>query len=203
MEYISYSISLNIPNTVFLIQGDQEDGDTNACIRDICDEAKPCLLLHAHGFLVSQIWDTTLHLSCLPNKWHDALRFWAFLRPFPSATLAMVDCSRSCSCLRRSFHSWLTSLFVIVRYFARCFLRCPRCHHFDAASVVRCRFFASCRKHFAHFAISDEILRPHRVCDLCEGFFAVETFFPSSKKKVSCKALYHGVFSNRLNIFFC
>ena len=125
----------------------------------------------------------------------------AFLRPFSSATLAMVDCFRSCFCLRRSFHSWLTSLFVIVRYFARCFLRCPRCHDCDAASVVRCRFFASCRKHFAHFAISDEILRPHRVCDLCEEFFAGETFFSSSKKKVSCKALYHGVFSNRLNIF--
>ena len=114
----------------------------------------------------------------------------------------MADCPRSCSCLRRSFHSWLTSLFVIVRYFARCFLRCPRCHDCDAASVVRCRFFASCRKHFAHFAISDEILRPHRVCDLCEGFFAGETSFPSSEKNVSCKALYHGVFSNRLKIFF-
>ena len=72
---------------------------------------------------------------------------------------------------------------MIVRYFARCFLRCPRCHHFDAASVVRCRFFASCRKHFAHFAISDEILRPHRVCNLCEGFFAGEISFPSSKER--------------------
>ena len=72
---------------------------------------------------------------------------------------------------------------MIVRYFARCFLRCPRCHHFDAATVVRCRFFASCRKHFALFAISAEIMSPHRVCNLCEGFFAGETFFPSSKER--------------------
>ena len=51
LGYIFYPISLNIPNTVFLIQGDQEDGDTNDHNRDTCDVAKPYLLLHAHGFL--------------------------------------------------------------------------------------------------------------------------------------------------------
>ena len=59
-------------------------------------------------------------------------------RAFPP-TLAILDCSWSCSCVGRSFHSFdnsLTPLFVIVRYFPPCFLRCPRCYHFDAASVV-------------------------------------------------------------------
>ena len=59
-------------------------------------------------------------------------------------------------------------------------------------SSLRCRLgcslwlLASCRKHFAHFSISDEILGPHRVCNLymCEEFFVGEIFLPSSKERV-------------------
>ena len=100
----------------------------------------------------------------------------------------MVDRSPSCSCLRRSFHSSdnsIAPLFEIVRYFPPCFLRRPRCHHFSAALVVLwlCRFFASCRKHFVHFAISEK-LKPYRNCNPCVAFSAGDTFLPSSKERV-------------------
>ena len=65
-------------------------------------------------------------------------------------------------------------------YFPSCFFRYHRLHNFDVVSVVRFRFCAS-RQDFAHLAISDEALRTHRVCNLCEEMFVGETLLPSSK----------------------
>ena len=73
LEYISYPISLNISNTVFLIQGDQEDGDTNAHNLDTCDDANPCLLLRAHGFWLNEL-RTPLYI-CNVFKINDMMLF--------------------------------------------------------------------------------------------------------------------------------
>lgn len=70
----------------------------------------------------------------------------------------------------------------MVHYFPSCFFRYHRLHNFDVVSVVRCRLFAS-SQNFAHLAISDETLRPHRVCNLCEELFVGETLLPSSKER--------------------